>query len=80
MSEPETSVGGGERREAPVERELLDAIRATSPALYVNVANRPMVEIPFDSAPEGREAWPLDSDRVEDCSFRIRSPNTRRVA
>ena len=65
MSEPKTSAGGEERRETPVERELLVAILATSPALYVNIANRPMVEIPFDSAPEVREAWPLDSDRVQ---------------
>ena len=65
MSEPKISAGGEERRETPVERRLLDTILATSPALYVNVANRAMVEIPFDAAPEIREAWPLASDRVQ---------------
>ena len=47
------------------ERRVLDALLATHPTLYVNVASRPVVEIPFDSPPEEREAWPIDSDRVQ---------------
>ena len=65
ISHSDNSAKDKERRVLTVERELLDAIKATGPSLYVNIANRPMVEIPFESPPEVRKAWPLDSDSVE---------------
>jgi hypothetical protein len=52
-------------QEKPREQVVLEAIEATRPTLYANVSGRPMIEIPLGAASEVREAWSLDSERVQ---------------